>query len=291
MIKKVVLKPKTSFSELFTSDQIWGHMIWAISDMYGESMATEAVKAFRDNPPFIISSMMVNGYFPKPFYVDALGNMDSEEVKHNKKIKWIPYQDFRMLQNDCYAFSKKKLELKEGLIGGRNEVHVTIDRGTFKSIDGGLFNTSYLWTDKSLCFYLLSNEFSDEWKCRINEILEYWEQTGLGGDRNVGHGQFDIAYEELSNIEKEIFNYSDSSFFVSLSHCSGEDLAPVSYSVEVYAGILGRDNQGKYRKAPVIRYKPGSLFVAGNGCILEDTGFNGSCSFGLVFPVFVSYKE
>ena len=291
MIKKIVLKPKTSFSELYTADQLWGQMIWAISDIYGDSEASAAVKAFCDKPPFLISSLMIDGYLPKPLYVDVLGDMDSDELKHNKKCKWLSYNTFKQLQNDCLYLSDRKNSENIDFLQSTDEIHVSIDRNSSKAIDGGLFNSTYLWTDKALCFYLKYSDLSAEWNDKIDAILDYWKVIGLGGDRNIGHGQFDISYVDISDIEKEIFDFKDSEFFISLSDCSGMDLSPVSYSLDIYSGITGRIKDGLYRKNPILRYKTGSLFLDGKGAIIENTECASVYSYGLVFPVFMKYEE
>lgn len=292
MIKKVLLKPVTSFSDLFTSDQLWGQMIWAISDLYGEEAATEAVAKFKENPPFLISSVMLDDYLPKPLYVDSLPAKDPEIQKHNKKVKWLNYDEFKLLQKDCAAFSSKKLMLKSGLIKETNEIHVSINRETFTSLEeGGLYNARYLYSDNPICFYISYEALSEKWSRYLNEILKYWEMTGLGGDKNVGHGQFKVSLLDITPVEKEIFEYRDSDFFISLSESFGQDIVPVNYSIDVYSGITGRAIEGKYRKSPILRYKTGSLFLEGKGQIAENTGVHSSCSYGLCFPIYMSYKE
>ena len=290
MIRKIILKPKSSFSELFTSDQLWGQMIWGISDIYGKSEASAAVKNFIENPPFLISSLMIDGYLPKPLYVDVLGDLDSDVLKHNKKCRWLPYDTFKQLQQDCLYLSEHKIGEDIEAFHSVDEIHISINRDTFKAIDGGLFNSTYLWTDKTLCFYLKYSDLSAEWEEILNAVFKYWEKVGLGGDKNVGHGQFDISYVDISDIEKEIFDFKDSEFFISLSDCSGTDLSPVSYSLDVYSGITGRANDGLYRKNPIIRYRTGSLFLNGKGSLIENKECASVYSYGLAFPIFMRYE-
>ena len=291
MIEKILLKPKTCFSEMFSSDQLWGQMIWAISDLYGNDVASEAVAEFLDKPPFIISSLLIDGFLPKPLYVDIIGDLDSAEHKHNKKLKNISYEDFRRLQLNPMAFSSEEIHKRPRAFSSIDEIHASISRDSLKVSEGGLFNSSYIWTDELLCFYISYNSMSDGWNKKIDSILSYFEKTGLGGDKNTGHGQFDISRTSVSNIEKEIFDFKSSDFFISLSDCSGQDLVPVSYSLDVYSGISGRVIGGAYRKKPVVRFKSGSLFLDGTGSIVRNTGSDSSCSYGLAFPVYMTYNE
>lgn len=291
MIKKVVLKPLTSFSEMFSADQLWGQMIWAISDLYGNDVASKAVKEFIDNPPFLLSSLLIDGYLFKPFYVDILGDIDSEIVKHNKKCKWLSYDDFLSLQMNPMYLSEHKISKQPSPLIMTNEIHASISRDSLEVLDGGLFNASYIYSDTPLCFYIYSKDLSNEWDERINRIIKYWEKIGLGGDKNIGHGQFKISVEELSYVEKSIFEFRTSSFFVSLSECSGSDFSPINYSLDVYSGVLGRNKSGAYRKNPIIRFKAGSLFLEGKGAIVEEVGSDSACSYGYAFPIFMKYEE
>ena len=294
MIKKIVLTPKTSFSEMFSSDQIWGQFIWAISDLFGAEEASSVVEEFKNNPPMLFSSMFLDGYLPKPFFVNALSNPASENGKHNKKCNWLSFVEFKKLQNDCKSLNSEKLSLEqEAYIKDVNEVHVSIDRECFKALDNGLYNSQYLWCDKALSIYVdfLSND--GKWEKLLNDVVDLWRKIGLGGDKNVGHGQFDFSLEEISTTEESIFDYKESEKYVSLSNCFGSDLVPINYTIDVYSGIVGRVSPtlSAYRKKPLIRYKVGSLFLNGKGCIAENIGIERDvCSYGYVFPVYMNYE-
>lgn len=295
MIKKILLTSITSFSELFTADQIWGQFIWAISDLYGKEKASSVVEEYKTNPPILFSSMLIDGFLPKPFFVNTIGDSDSDIMKHNKKCQWLDYRQFRELQRDCNYCSGKKLDIVS-VLSSRSEIHASIDRETMRTLDeGGVYNSQYLYTknDVRLAVYVNFLSKDNKWESILDDVISLWNKIGLGGDRNVGHGQFKIEICELSKEEEEIFLYKDK-YYVSLSNCFGSDLAPISYNVDVYSGIIGRatSNINAYRKKPIIRFKTGSLFLdGGKGMIAENVAFDSNiCSYGYAFPIYMNYE-
>lgn len=288
MIKRIVLKPRTPFSSLFTSDQIWGQFVWALSDMYGEEKATKAVRFYSDGKaPVLFSAAMIDGYLVKPQYVNALADFSNETEKSNKKCRWLGYDDFSCLQEDCMYLKGRKLSLDgNSALDDVQEIHVSISGGT-------LYNVVYKSSQIPLVVY--ADIINDEWNDILLDVIEnHWEVMGLGGDRNVGRGQFDMYLEDLSPVEKKIFDYRNGSGFVSLSESFGKDLVPLFYNVEAYSGFVGRKNERSsvYRKKPVIRYLPGSFFREGKGSVVKSAGDESEIySYGLAFPVFMSLEK
>lgn len=287
MIKRIVLKPKTPFSSLFSSDQIWGQFIWALSDLYGPEKATDTVKTCTDGEaPILFSAAMIDGCLPKPSYVDALADFSNENEKSNKKCKWLIYDDFACLQEDSNYLKEKKLELSGNLsINDVQEVHVSISGDT-------LYNVIYKSSTVPLVVY--ADIKNDEWnEVLLNVIGNHWSVMGLGGDKNVGRGQFEVYLEDLSDKERKIFEFKSDSGFISLSQTFGMDLEPLYYSVEAYSGFVGRKDEtaGVYRKKPVIRYLPGSFFKKGKGSVLKTVDNQDIFSYGLAFPVCMKMKD
>lgn len=286
MIKRILLTAKTPFSSLFSADQMWGQFIWAISDLYGEEKATETVKLYiNGQTPILFSSAMIDGFLPKPMYVNALADFSNPNEKSNKKCNWLTYKDFSGLQKDSGFLRKvelspegnKKLETVQ-------ELHVTIS-------GDDLYNVSYKNSKVPLVVYV--DIQNDEGLSILRDVIDYWKIVGLGGDKNVGRGQFDIVLEDLSTEEAEIFAYREASGFVSLSESFGQDLLPVYYGVDVYSGFVGRKNgmNGVYRKKPVIRYLVGSFFKKGKGSVVKTVDNQDIFSYGLAFPVYMKLEE
>lgn len=283
MILKIKLNAKTSFSNLLTADQIFGHFMWAISDLYGEEIANLCFES-ASKDKILFSSMMLDGFVPVPMYLNTFCDPFSEVGKHNKKCKWISISDFLKFQKTPTLFSKTRLDLDvNDIIEIVSEVHTAVDGLTFSALDGALYSKQYLFSSNPLCFYVLVHE--GLWKDIIPIICSHFCEVGLGGDRNAGHGQVSCIVDCLTENEEAMFSFSADKF-ISLSECFGPDLIPLNYAVDVYSGVAARTSL--YRKKPVIRYKAGSLFLSGEGKI-EKTGCDDKISsYGFAFPVYVN---
>jgi len=291
-VKKLTLKAKSAFSELFTADQLWGQMVWAISDLEGENRATEVVSAFQKNPPFLISAAMPEGYLPMPFLsVDG----DEEILKHNRKNEWVSHSNFLKIQKDPRVFGREKFEDKVVVICARTDVKASIDRATFRSFeDGGLHNETFQVAEKPLSVFLRFESDAEfaKWKPTLDKVIDYWNKLGIGGNRNVGYGEFSIVFSDLTREENQIFSFPTDKGFMSVSKCFGRNLKPENFKVEVYSGIVGRaEKAGGYNKRPVVCYLPGSVFHSGKGTIANEMNGSGKVSsYGYAFPVGIALK-
>lgn len=294
--EKVLFSPKTNFSEVFSADQLWGQMVWAISDLKGSDAASDFVASFKSDPPFLISSLMIDGCFPVPIVSDTKIRDDKElEIaKYNKKCRWISLDDFKEFQKNTEFLFNTKLNLEfNNSLKGVIEVHPSISRLTNIVEEKKLFNSQYVYSNKKFCIYIKYLADDEKWKALVKEVIGYWSQIGLGGDRNVGHGQFGFEIVEINSIEKEIFEFNKGNSEMTLSKCFGPDLVPISYKLDVYTGIVGNglSDSSLFRKKPIIEFLPGSIFAEGKGCIAEMVSTDSRvCSYGYVFPISVSLK-
>lgn len=294
MIKKIRLTPKTGFSDVFSADQLFGQFIWAISDLHGEQVASDLLAKLIEKPGLLFSACMPEGFFPFANYLNGFADGGSELGKHNKKCKWIRIEDFSVFQKEPFKFGTTLLDLVGNqVIISSSEAHVSIDRNTLSSKEKGLYNKQYLYSDLPLCFYLsIDDDQIGFWSSYIMDVCDYWSHVGLGGDKNTGHGQFEVELLDPNAIENEVFLFDKGDAFISLSCCFGLDLNPVNYLVDVYSGIMGRGKTGstRYRKMPIVRFLEGSLFLSGVGEIKQGTGCsNDICSYGYAFPVRVVF--
>ncbi|MCH3916055.1 MAG: RAMP superfamily CRISPR-associated protein [Spirochaetia bacterium] len=293
---------KSAFSNLFTADQVWGQMVWAISALEGEAAATKFVEDFDEVPPFVLSAMMPEGFLPRVVLppMQSKEKMNAveerkarERVKSNKKRKWIPINTLLEVQDNIALLSQKEIPGKKDqeVIQPVNEVHVSLDRTTNTPFeDGGLYNQQYYISTKPLIVYVRLDRDETEWSAWLKKICKYLEAVGIGGDRTVGKGSFSISVEELDESEQKLFDYKGGNAWISLSRCAGRNLKPLYYTISLYAGITGGSlTEAKtYNKYPVLYYEPGSLFDAGGGTgsllhhVQEDPRI---CSYGYLFPL------
>jgi CRISPR type III-A-associated RAMP protein Csm4 len=299
---KINLNTKSGFSNLLAADQIWGQMVWGISDLEGKDEATKFVDSFEDTPPFILSSMMPLGYFPKIMLPTLNKNKDeklskSEEAnnrrlaKSNKKMDWIPVD--LLLKNQKEISNLSLVEIKnKPKITRVNDVRSSIDRETgipFK--EGGLFNQPFLFSENSFVIYVKILKEDDKYEKLINKLVDYFKAVGLGGDRNVGKGNFDMTISNLDKKEQQLFDYEAGNLYTTLSRCSGSDLEPLNYQINVYSGITGGSltENKTFNKYPVVYFEPGSTFAKGQGSLIHNVHIDSKiCSYGYAFPLYLN---
>lgn len=293
---KIVFKPLSPFSRLFTADQLWGQMVWAINELEGEDKASAFVKEFIDNPPFLISAMIPSGYLPRPVLPPIVSKnclsedeerKNREKAKKNKTNHWIPLDIFSLIQDDYSKISSIEIE-KQPNFNEFKETHASINRQTLSALDGGLYNVSYLDTKEDLVVYLRFIDDVETSLPLIKRVISHWEKVNIGGDRAVGRGVFKISIEKLSTLEESIFN-KDYVSFMTLSRCFGNDLIPNYYNLSVYSGIVGNGNTNGnlyFNKQPIIGFEQGSIFSSGRGCLGQNVNTDDRvCSYGYAFPI------
>ena len=300
---KICMHPRSPFSNLFTADQIWGQMVWAVSAMQGEKEAETFVDEFSDAPPFLVSMMLPKGVLPipmvKPVKPEGNDELDAQArklLKHNKKCKWLTFEQFKAFQTDPKLLSK--IELQDSFsFSSITETHVAINRLTNAPLKGQLYNANYFSSKGSeFVIYLSFLRDEESWKNRIIEIVSYLSRIGLGGDKAVGRGIFEMELKELTKEEQEVFSVH-SNRFMTLSRCSGSNLVAMEYRVSLYTGIVGgslsgNEGKGLFNKYPVLFFEPGSVFTSGTGCLLSDVHPDTRIkTYGYAFPVPLEYKK
>jgi len=293
---KLRFSPHSRFSGLFTADQLWGQMVWALSDLKGEDEANAFVEAFKSTPPFLISAMFPDGYLPVPFlpYAGESTEEEWEIENHNKKCRWLLWGDFSRVQQKTGSFFSQKFPVND-LLHLVTEIHVSINRGSLTAMDGGLYNQQFVSCENPLCVYIRFLDEDTKWPELIDLIISYWEKVGLGGDKNVGKGQFAIGEVPLTKEEDDIFSFPDGNCFMTLSKTFGHDLVPLFYQMEAYEGVVGKgfpNGASYYRKKPIIQFLPGSLFKEGTGSLATEMSIEPRvCTYGYAMPVSINFED
>lgn len=300
---KILMQAKSPFSGLFTADQMWGQFVWAIAHSEGADRAEEFVTEFLEKPPFLVSAMMPEGYFPIPMLppkrtTDVKFDPEARKrTKRNKKLHWLSFSDFAKVQRDYRYLSTADLDISGSPeITEISETKVSIDRLTNSQVDGSLHTLSYLYARNPFVVYLAFPDGEKGQKERIEKILSFLSLDGLGGDRSVGRGVFSLDFCPVSKEEQALFSFDRGNAFMTLSRCFGKDLHPLYYSVTAYAGIVGGHPEGNmqtgmFNKKPIIGYEPGSVFASGSGCVVRDIHPDKRiASYGFAFPVPLSLE-
>lgn len=301
---KLKLRTKSGFSNLFTADQIWGQMVFAISDLKGFEEASKFVENFDSNPPFLISNMYPEGYLPRAVLPPIKTNssisssFDEEKknrelAKKNKKKTFVPIKTFLQCQDDISKLKFANFESSPN-IRVINEVRSSISRKTgfpHTQEGGGVFNQTFYYSQDVFNIYIKLIDTSDEGIKLLEEIILYLNMVGIGGDRSIGKGAFNITLSEVNEDEKILFSYDKGNAYMSLSRCSGKDLNPLYYQIQYYFGMVGAklDEKRTLNKYPVIYFEPGSLFLSGKGELLHNVHTDSRiCSYGYSFPIYLN---
>lgn len=285
--KIVYLTPNTTYRTHLRSDTLWGHICWAIANVYGK----DKVEEFITKQPFFVSSTFPFlqdekdnkiEFFPKPFsnedkekikdelsYLEKLDEM-TKQKKEKKATSWLSKSDFEEYINGKKYINSEKLE-KENISITQKSTAVTrnrIDRilgGTLKIGGAGqLFHIEehYFEQEKAGLFFLVQGtDFS-----LLEGALRYLNHAGFGGDRSTGKGNFEIS--EIQDFVFKVPTKSDFMLNLSLYHPTDTELDILQasenpnfvYQLEDRKGKLGFLNYKNVEKDAFLFFKEGSIF-------------------------------
>ena len=298
-MKIFYLRPKSGLKTLLRSDTLWGNICWAIRMVYGEAVLVDYI----NNLDFKISSAFpysrVDGvytpYFPIPLLgsavrsapagatFDELSIWMTEQKQKKKQSKFIPKDLFEQLING--EVFEDDLETKKSTPGIKSETVTRnkIDRlkgGTFKGEGeaGQLFHVDEFHvaggadgTEYGLFFLADGNTELLEGAVRLLQHI------GIGGDRNVGKGVFEVHFEDFnlktpqqSNAVTTLSLYAPTE--TELHYFANNDVELCNYQVEVREGKLGFLNFTNVMKNSLLYFKEGSTFPRIENC--SDYGQN-----------------
>ena len=136
---------------------------------------------------------------------------------------------------------------------------VVIDRMTGETMP---FNFTRIRFQKDAGLYFLA-EFQDtEWEKRFTAVLRLLGDTGIGGDRSVGHGLFEI--EEIRDLNINVPENSGYFMTLSLYHPTETEQRSInekaSYQIIERKGWVFSGNAKPLRRQTVRMFTEGSIF-------------------------------
>ncbi len=212
-MKRVYLKPYSTYRTPLHSDTLFGCVCWAIREVFSEARLEELLKQFASgDPPFLLSSAFPfrdnesegrTHFYPRPMLMPTELEIpkNEDDAKHQKKfrkVKWVSEEILDKFvsgtwsETDYYASDTWDTE------GPREKTvevqHNTIDRlsgGTTPS--GNLYSlTEYAISDGGL-FFLLDGETDV-----VEGTFGFLEHFGIGGDSSLGKGRFEIEVTDAN---------------------------------------------------------------------------------------------
>ncbi|MFN3421059.1 MAG: type III-A CRISPR-associated RAMP protein Csm4, partial [Armatimonadota bacterium] len=254
----IYLRPKSSLGALLSSDTIFGAICWAIRFAEGEQVLGQWLNRCQsDNPEWVLSSAFpfVDSdkplhFLPKPLTLNPDAETVATVAGDDRKRLLMAMGKARAIRKCAYisetlfATTVKgelkakvllekvlsgEVEIKGGCILNKLEAellpkrflktadiqHTAIDRLLASAAEGLLyFDTEHFFGKRIGLFFLL--RCPDDFP--IDSVLRFWEHDGLGGNRSVGKGHFEIEKQPADDWLAQL-QPTDGNTVVLLSHC------------------------------------------------------------------------
>ncbi|MEN4018771.1 MAG: type III-A CRISPR-associated RAMP protein Csm4 [Methanobacterium sp.] len=296
----VYLQPQSSFPHLH-SDTIFGSVIYAISQLYGEELESIVAK-FKDenlDPPFLVSSAFpyIQGtekirLFPK--IIDEPVKADPEKVKAFKKVEFIEESIFvkwssgtldekKIIDNlnDYYLHENMLFMDKPDVDFNRGQT--LVPKNSINRLSNASENIFYAPGDnyKNMGLFFLIKIINEKYSEHVKAAIRFLSDRGFGRDISTGGGHFKFEIEDIE-LDK-----AEGQRFVILSRYipQNEELKHLSQNSWFEIGSKrGRSSSGEIRKQ-IRFFSEGSTFKSLNkkfhGKIVES-GHN-SLEYGLAY--------
>ena len=206
-MKRVYLKPHSTYRTTLHSDTLFGCVCWAIREVFSEARLEELLKQFSSGqPPFQISSAFPfrdnesdgrTHFYPRPMLMPTEFEIpkdvdEAEKQKKFRKAKWITEETLDKFTsgtwNEANYYASDTWNTQ-----GPGEMTVEVQHNTIDRLSGGttpsgnLYSlTEYAISDGGL-FFLLDDEAEV-----VEGALGFLEHFGIGGDSSLGKGRFEI---------------------------------------------------------------------------------------------------
>lgn len=302
------IKPKSSFLTPLHSDIIFGHIIWAISENFGDELVEKIISESKEGmPPFIFSNGFESGKLPK---INRFSKSDifrslmevSEDTSKSGKIKIMStlkkYKKIKDLDIDMFNSLREKGSGKEILnllnrvdISSSNSKTQYIVKNTINRLDGSTqFKTDDGETVSGLygnseVFYSQDTEMSIYIKVRkdfdintLEKALTYVENTGYGKKKSTGKGNFENIFFKKTNVFDK--NLKNPNGYIVLSNYVPKENDYIKLIDADIATKRGKVSGGysldeNVFKKPFVHYTPGSVFFTDSpfaikGKVLEN---------------------
>ncbi len=302
-MKIIYLQPKSTFRTHLRSDTLWGIICWAIRNVYGNSELEKVLETYNNgNPEFTISSSfpysetdgVKKHFFPKPIIkekeIDQSKLKRAERIetaknrKKYKKIQLLELREFLDFIGGIKDLSNLVIEiaehetLKNPSLTSESVAHNTINRltgGTLKIANqsGQLFHIDELFFKNKSKEDKNGNEVIENHGLfflaegnteKLEGAMRFLSHIGIGGDRNIGKGNFDISIENFENI-KVPANYN-AMINLSLYYPQSNELKEYqksdkfTYQLEERQGYMSFLKYGKFNKPTTMMFQEGSVF-------------------------------
>lgn len=237
-------------------------------------------------PDFTISSLFpftpklkaqgIVHFFVKPFLKANTGKSEvrTEEAKKFKKIKYVDITHF-----ESYISNKEVVSTTDSIRGSyqtfdeidkefmTSDVQPRIKRPRDEQQDSVPFYTERIIFKKGSGMFCLVQFENEESRNQVKAALRLLAENGIGTDRAVGNGQFDISYGKIELEIAQNTNYAmNMSLFCPETKANLVEILEdknTKYEVIKRGGWLSEPHN-TFRKRSIYMFKEGSVFKMDN---------------------------
>lgn len=282
-MKRIYLKPRSTYRTALHSDTLFGCVCWAIREVFSEARLEGLLKRFASgDPPFQLSSAFPfrdesterTHFYPRPTLppaeLETPKNRDeAERQKRFRKVKWVTEETVGKFASgawheaDYYASGAWEAD-------GPQEMVVEVQHNTIDRLSGGTTPSGQLY---SLTEYAISNGGLYFWLDGETDAVEgafgFLSHFGIGGDSSLGKGQFEI---EVTDAELPVTTAGADRFMtLSLYAPKRSEMATVRsdgawYNLTVRKGKVG----GPFLRVADFWKKSLAMFAEGSTFPMDD---------------------
>lgn len=201
---KIVVKPVTSFCSPLQSDTFFGAFCWSYLHQYGESALQELLHHTKTgNPDIIFSNAFPSGMLPMPCGItDCLRKEDNFSAKKERYQKYvnrkkrdhlsrISLKNFNKIINGNEMAFEDDIETEFKVLSWRNMVSREAYLVESTENENSLFEVEETYSMGTYDIYIYSTIEKDILDCTLKEMF----LAGIGAQRSIGKGAFDVIHE------------------------------------------------------------------------------------------------
>lgn len=272
---RLTLRPLTSFRTPLQSDTIFGHLLWALRYLEGESALAGFLDSYREGqPPLLLSAAFPAGYLPVPLLPPpplappsaAIADVVVQKLLHTGS-PWLPLAQWRDLVNGLTPAAVSAA----AALGDPEPARATrvvrtrtaVDRLTGSAREGRLFNAEESFFTPGATFEIWHRLLAED--SALPGRLEQWWRwiaaNGFGRRKSEGRGAFEIVGAGLEPAADALPEATAPNGFMTLSAWVPREGDPtdVSYQTRIKRGKLAEAYAlPSPWKKPLLMFAPGA---------------------------------
>lgn len=217
--------------EILHSDSLFGALCHGWALLYGKTALEELLAEFGEPPPFLISSGFVHSadtyFLPGPLsafpgFVDPESQTGCSPA--DRRLAATPFVRFEEFESWAAARPIPRDGLAEGVAQYSASFRpLALHRAAVDRSSSGLaaFLCSAVQFEDGCGLYVLFDLEDDGLAPKIQQVLAFLGEQGLGGERTYGYGRFEAAFQPAEPKWVKLFE-REGDLFLTLSLCHPE---------------------------------------------------------------------